>query len=304
MRSASDTAMRNFWRLPDFLIIGAMKCGTSSLHDRLAEDPRLFMSQPKEPNFFSDDDVYARGLSWYTALFAPAGDSQLCGESSTHYTKLPTYPHTVDRMRVALPAPRLVYLMRDPIERIVSQFIHEWTRRDVFGDLEAAVRSHHRFLSYSLYATQLAPYFAAYGSERVLLVFFERLVVYPEEELGRILSFLGTPGAPAVRSSDLPASNVSRERVRASPVRERLLALPGMRRAVSFLPRSLRARARARWQMRARPTLPAPLRQELEGRIDEDLARLDGPLGVALRCRSWKERVLAAPPPAPPGGAP
>jgi hypothetical protein len=280
-----------------------MKCGTSSLHDRLAEDPRLFMSQPKEPNFFSDDDVYARGLAWYTSLFSAARDSQLCGESSTHYTKLPTYPHTVARMRAILPAPRLVYLMRDPLDRIVSQFIHEWSRRDVSDGLEAAVRGHHRFVSYSLYATQLAPYFEGYGSERILPVFLERLVAYPEEELARILVFLGVPGDPELQVVGLPASNVSRRRLRKSSARERLLAIPGVRRAVSVLPRSLRTRAKTFWQMRERPALPPSLRRELQERIDADLARLDARLGIALRCESWKERVLAASLPAPLRGA-
>ena len=60
---------------PDFMVIGAMKCATSTLHEQLARQPGLFMSTPKEPNFFSDDDVHARGMAWYEALFAdaPAG---------------------------------------------------------------------------------------------------------------------------------------------------------------------------------------------------------------------------------------
>ena len=81
-------------RMPDFLIIGAMKCATTSLHDQLAAQPGLFMSEPKEPFFFSNDEVYARGIDWYAGLFAGAAAGDLCGESSTHYTKLPSYPRT------------------------------------------------------------------------------------------------------------------------------------------------------------------------------------------------------------------
>ncbi len=58
--------------LPDFLIVGAMKCGTSTLAAQLGAQPGLFMTTPKEPNFFSDDDVYARGMAWYRALFDAA----------------------------------------------------------------------------------------------------------------------------------------------------------------------------------------------------------------------------------------
>ena len=59
-------------RLPDFIIIGAMKCGTSSLHEQLALRPGIFMSRPKEPNFFSDGSNFERGLDWYGALFSEA----------------------------------------------------------------------------------------------------------------------------------------------------------------------------------------------------------------------------------------
>ena len=85
-------------RLPDFLIIGAMKSGTSTLQAQLAVQPGLFMTTPKEPNFFSDDDIYAKGIDWYRSLFDAAAAGDLKGEASTHYTKLPDYPDTVTRL--------------------------------------------------------------------------------------------------------------------------------------------------------------------------------------------------------------
>lgn len=66
-------------RLPDFIIIGAMKCATSTLHDQLARQPGLFMSTPKEPNFFSDDEQWGRGLDWYGSLFEAVPGDTLCG---------------------------------------------------------------------------------------------------------------------------------------------------------------------------------------------------------------------------------
>ena len=91
-------------RGPDLIIIGAMKCATSTLHDQLARQPGLFMSVPKEPNFFSDDAQYARGFAWYTSLFADARPGTIRGESSTHYTKLPTLPNTVGVCAARCPA--------------------------------------------------------------------------------------------------------------------------------------------------------------------------------------------------------
>src|SRR6185312_16834851 len=101
-------------RPPDFMIIGAMKCATTTLHEQLARQPGLFMSRPKEPNFFSDDENYARGWAWYGSLFRPAGSADLRGESRTHYTKLPTYPRTVERIRRDLPRLKPIYGMRHP----------------------------------------------------------------------------------------------------------------------------------------------------------------------------------------------
>ena len=110
---------------PDFIVIGAMKSATTTLHEQLARQPGLFMSVPKEPNFFSDDDNYAQGLGWYSSLFRDAPAGALRGESSTHYTKLPTHPRTVDRMVQALPDVKLIYVMRHPIDRLISQYVHE-----------------------------------------------------------------------------------------------------------------------------------------------------------------------------------
>src|SRR5215831_9979567 len=128
-------------RLPDFLVIGAMKCATTTLHEQLARQPGIFMSRPKEPNFFSDDEILARGWGWYASLFWPAGEADLRGESSTHYTKLPTYPRTVERMARHLPRLKLVYVMRHPIDRLISQYVHELTAgRIALGLAEAVIR--------------------------------------------------------------------------------------------------------------------------------------------------------------------
>jgi len=276
-------------RLPDFVVIGAMKCGTSSLHEQLARRPGIFMSNPKEPNFFSDDDRYQRGMNEYTALFGAALPDQICGESSTHYTKLPTYPRTVERMRKHLGGARLVYLMRDPVDRIVSQYIHEWTQNEVRGSLEQVVRQHERFVAYSSYARQLEPFLSAYGSSRILLVFLERLVQFPNEELARICSFLGdpSPGIPAWQPE--APQNVSRERLRRSRLRESLLGVPIFRSIKDRLPGPARDKIKAFWQMRRRPDLSAALRTELEARLDPDLARLGDWLGRRLTCSRWRE---------------
>jgi len=106
--------------IPDFVIIGAMKCATSTLHDQLARIDGISMTEPKEPNFFSDELNWAKGMGWYESLFESMPVDDLKGESSTHYTKLPTYPLCIPRMHEHLPNAKLIYVMRDPIDRIVS----------------------------------------------------------------------------------------------------------------------------------------------------------------------------------------
>jgi len=276
---------------PDFVVIGAMKCATSTLHEQLAAQPGFFMSRPKEPNFFSDDDVWARGMDWYQGLFADAPPGALRGESSTHYTKLPTHPDALPRLAEALGPRRFVYVMRHPVDRLVSHYIHEWTQRTIEVPMDEAVHRHPELVDYGCYAMQLRPWFERFGREAVLPVFFERLAEEPDAELLRVARFLGSHEAVRFQSG-LGAQNVSRDRLRKSPLRDALLRLPGattLRR--TLVPRALRDRIKARWQMRDRPELSAPTRSALERRFDEDLAELGSWLGTPLRCEGFAETV-------------
>ena len=106
-------------RLPSFVIIGAMKCATTTLAEQLGAQPGVFISDPKEPNFFSDDAVFRRGMNWYASLFDSAESGAMLGEASTHYTKLPTHPKACERMLAALPDAKLIYVMRHPVDRIL-----------------------------------------------------------------------------------------------------------------------------------------------------------------------------------------
>jgi hypothetical protein len=186
--------------------------------------------------------------------------------------------------------------MRDPLDRIVSQYVHEWTQREVRGSLEAALRLHERFLSYSCYALQLEPYLRSYGSGSILLVAFERMVARPDEELARVCAFLGdpTPG-PARWDAKVGVQNASRERLRTSALRDALLDTEAVRAIKDRLPPSVRERAKAIWRMRRRPSLSPALQAKLEPRIDEDLARLGSWVGLELSCGGWREQVTRRP---------
>ena len=271
---------------PHFIIIGAMKSATSSLHEQLGAQPGIFVTDPKEPCFFSNDAVFARGFDWYQSLFASAAADDLCGESSTHYTKLPTYPETVERLHSHLPDARLIYVMRDPIDRLVSHYMHLWTARDIDCSINEALRIEPSLVDYSRYAYQLEPYLQAYGSEQILPVFFERLRLEPRDELERIARFIGYERP--VEWRDLGPKNVSADRLRTSEIRERLVhnpVLSTLRR--TLVPKGLRMRIRGWWKMQDRPDLSPEMRSEVTTVLDTDLARLGDFLSIDLSCANF-----------------
>lgn len=261
--------------LPDFVIIGAMKCGTSTLHAQLAAQPQFFMSEPKEPNFFSNDEIYAKGEAWYRSLFAAAPPGTIKGESSTHYTKLPTYPKTAERLAALIPHAKFIYLTRDPLERLVSHYIHEWTQGVITCGIEEAIEKHPELIAYSRYGYQLAPWIERFGRERILTVEFERLTAEPQATLERIAAFLGVEGVVKWRD-DVDAQNVSAERIRTFPLKSLLVDHPvstALRR--TLVPRALRDRVKANLQMRERPSLSQATALRLRQTFADEKASLD-----------------------------
>jgi hypothetical protein len=276
--------------LPDFVVIGAMKSATTSLHEQLARQDGLCMSRPKEPNFFSDDVNYARGLEWYASFFAGAGNHLLVGESSTHYTKLPTYPHTVDRMVQVLPRVKLIYVMRHPIDRLTSHYHHDVTVGRIKVGLEEAIKRHPELVDYGRYSMQLAPYLRTFGPESILPVFFDRLVGQPDQELARIGRFLGVV-TPLRWDHALAPQNVGRQRLRKSPLRDALVQVPALttiRR--KMIPRSWIEGLKSHWRVDTDPPhVPPGLSDMLRDVFDPDLERLGSWLGTSLDCDSFHE---------------
>ncbi len=280
-------------RLPDFIIIGAMKCATSTLHEQLAAQAGIFMSTPKEPNFFSDEDIYVRGMDWYTALFHSAKGNDLCGESSTHYTKLPVHRGVVDRLAKHTPDAKFIYVMRHPVDRLISAYIHEWSERTITEPIDEAIHKHPRLIDYSRYAMQLRPYLARFGADRVLPIFFENMNAKPQATLECVCRFIGYQDS-ARWSDSLGEQNVSAQRMRRSVWRDTLVHLPVLstiRR--KMVPRSVRDKVKGLWTMNHRPALSQDSLSYVTSELDKDLAELGRWLGIAdLSCATFKARAL------------
>jgi Sulfotransferase domain len=283
-------------RGPDFIVIGAMKCATTTLHAQLSRQPGLYMTRLKEPNFFSDDEVFAKGLEWYESLFRDAGEGKIRGESSTHYTKLPTHPRTLERMSATLPHVKLIYVMRHPIDRLISQYVHEQTVGRIVGGvgIHEAIERLPELVDFGRYAMQLKPYLEIYGAEMILPVFTHGLNRRPQAELERIGRFLGCPG-PLRWDKALRAQNVGSERLRKSALREVLVHAPllsSIRRRI--LPKAWTESFKALWRARVEPPpVPPEFSRHLEDLFNRELKELGNWLGIELTCENFREVTTA-----------
>lgn len=253
--------------LPDFVIIGAMKCGTSTLAAQLGAQDGVFMSTPKEPNFFSDDDVFAKGLDWYENLFAESAAGDLKGEASTHYTKLPTHPRAAERLYADLPRAKLIYITRDPLERLISHYLHEWSMGAISTDIETALDQYPELIDYGCYERQIAPWRTLFGEDRILRLALEDMQAKPQAVLDRVAAFLDRPGA-FVWQEERARENVSSERIRKFPLYDLLVeSAPASALRRSLIPQSFRDVVKSRLRRRDRPELTTEVRARIAERL-------------------------------------
>jgi len=189
-------------RKPNLFVIGAMKSGTTSLHEYLNTHPQIAMSEWKEPAYFVEELTLRRGEDWYLSLFKSDEQYRYLGESSTHYTRLPVFQGVAERLHRFNPDARLIYIMRNPLDRIVSHYWHNTQIRDFKRgggeprSLSRAVREDPQYLAFGDYATQLRPYIDLFGREAVYTLTFEMLVQDPQRELNHIYEWLDLPSHP------------------------------------------------------------------------------------------------------------
>jgi hypothetical protein len=183
-------------RLPDFLIIGAAKSGTSTLYRYLLSHPQLYLSTIKEPCFFDANVAWSKGLDWYRSLFADARPDQRCGEASTNYTRWPQVSGVPARIAATLPEVKLIYLMRHPVDRAHSHYVHRYTKEVYPGQpitktFEEFVDTDPMCLDSSDYMLQITQYLEYFPREAFLFLLTETLSSDPAGLLQETLRFLG-----------------------------------------------------------------------------------------------------------------
>lgn len=297
--------------LPDFLLVGASKCGTTSLHRYLRSHPELFLPEFKEPRFFdskstaelSDEDprsAYFKehivtDLQAYQQLFAPARPGQKLGEASVSY--LYQHRNTVPRIKALLPKARILICLRDPVARAFSAYTQ--LVRDGYETLtfeQGLAREPQRraqkwtpmyaYLDQGFYCQQVRAFM--HGFDHVKVIITEELQQQPELVMSEIYRFLGVdPEHVAQTDQKFNVSGIPRRRGLYALLMQDNAVKRGLRPALEKIvtPARINAiKARLSARMLERPEMKASTRVFLVESYAKDVARLEQLLGRKLDC--------------------
>lgn len=235
-------------RTPDFIIIGAAKSGTTSLYRYLCRHPKIYMSSKKEPDFFSVDANYAKGMDWYHSLFSEAKPDRICGEASTTYSRLHQYPKTVERIHQALPETKFIYIMRQPIDRAYSFYVYRYKgslhkpELAVADTFEETIEQQSEFIESSYYLQQIERYLQFFPKESFLFLLMEDLIERPARTLSKIMNFIDVDEVDLIeqktivanKAGDYPDWYVKKQLL--APLK----AIPGIDLVSSLLPKNIK----------------------------------------------------------------
>ncbi|MEA5553505.1 sulfotransferase [Anabaena cylindrica UHCC 0172] len=178
--------------LPNLIIIGAMKSGTSSLHNYLNLHPEIQMSSLKELDFFILEKNWNQGLDWYSNQFPMNKEAKIFGESSPNYTKSHIFADVPQRMASVLPDAKLIYILRDPIKRILSHYFHQFVdRQEMRSLIDALQDNNNNYINSSRYYWQLKDFLSIYKLDQVLILTLEELEKNRNKTLQKVFDFLG-----------------------------------------------------------------------------------------------------------------
>jgi len=279
---------------PNLIIIGGLKCGTTSLHHYLGLHPQVQMSKPKELNFFVSELNWDLGEDWYRGRFD--GRFGVRGESSPHYTNQPRFEGVAERISEHCPDAKLIYMVRDPIRRVLSHWVHATGAGYEHEQMsEVLSRTDNAYVQRSMYWMQLQPYLDRFEAERIEVITQEELQGEREATMRRAFAYLGVDETFAHEQFDREWEKSSAKQGDKYQVMERLIKLPGFRsfdRNFDRLPESLR------WMVEKvvhdpekppapKPKLPDEVFERLRAAFRDDVAALQQFSG--RRFAGWNE---------------
>lgn len=264
-------------RMPNVVIVGATKAGTTSMHSYLGLHPEITISRDKELRFFQDPDC--RGwLGQYQDNFAAGTRYRV--ESTPFYSKSPCFPGVADRMADLVPDARVIYLVRDPVERIVAEYAEQLQWRAASRPLEVELQDAddpaNWLVASSRYATQLREYLRRFERDHITVVDLADLAADPARVVGSVFDFLDLE-RPDLDAADFRRLN-TRDDKRTFPGWVMALRRGPLVRALHRLPERHRTLASRLAHQHLRTGVPAPelspravaaLRELLQGEVDE-----------------------------------
>jgi len=255
----------------NFIVIGSMKSGTTTLSHLLGQHPDVFMADPKEPEFFCKKEIYGKGWDWYQSLYKNVKTEKAVGEGSTSYTKAPLFSHVPERIVKHLPDARLIYIVRHPLERIESHWMHRVRHEDT-RSFKKMLQHYPNLVDTSRYWFQIEQYRKYFKDDQILVVFFDELKSEPETVLERCFSFLGVDPAvkldnPAKRLYPTKEFKVERE------VLKRARANPALSGAGRIVPGPLKEWLKGWFEIRVdrRPVWDGKQRHRVIDEIEKDI---------------------------------
>jgi hypothetical protein len=284
---------RRHAELPNLVIIGGLKCGTTSVHHYLGLHPQVQMSKPKELNFFAEELNWDLGLDWYRGRFDDRFPVR--GESSPHYTNLPRFAGVAERIHQHCPEAKLIYMVRDPISRILSHWRHAVGAGYETRPMEEVLgRDDQGYVTRSLYWMQLQPYLELFDRSQIELVTQEELQEEREQTMQRVFRFAGVDDSFTHPQFDREWEKSTAKESDRYQFMEKLIKLPGFRsfdRNFDRLPEPLRWRVEKvvhdpEAPSAPKPELPDNLRQRLTAVFRDDVAALQRFAG--RRFEGWR----------------
>lgn len=191
--------------LPNLFLIGAGKAGSTLIWEILKQCPQIQMSRVKEPDFFSVDSMWCRGLDWYLTNFVVLGSTvyRYLGEASNSYSAIDFYPNTIKRIRSVTNQPKIIYTVRNPCRRIESDWMEASLDPTFHESFSVYMRDYPLPAAKNQYLTNYQAYSNAFGPDNVHVIFFEDLLLSPRATLSKLYSFLDLD--PSDQLLDLPS---------------------------------------------------------------------------------------------------
>lgn len=270
-------------RVPQFILVGVPRAGTTSLYEYLGQHPGVYVSPLKETNFLSypGDEIARAEYPWlhfpvrtieeYERMFFARGDRVAVDFSASCFHSTVA----IERIQQFTPDPHCLVLLRDPVARAYSGYLNRVNKGNEIRPVDAALAPGERAVEIGFYYDRICAYRAAFGAERVRVWLFDDLSTRPQKTLGEIFEYVGVNPAEPVDTAKVH----NRGGVPRSKSVQRLLpSFPRRRRFLQALPKPVRAAVQGMGRVNRAPAPPLPshIERRLRGLYAEDIRRLEG----------------------------